>query len=970
MATGELPTWDGQCAASHLKIVLLGGRNSGKSCLGNAILGKEEFVTKERTTCSRRLGVVAGRWVMVVDTPGWWCDFSTQDTCELIKREIVGSVSLCLPGPHVFLIVVKASSFFSGKRRRAVEEHLGLLGDRVWAHCTVVFTSADQTGHTGVEELVKRDGKPQQWLTERCQQRCHSVSFQSNTVGAQITEVLVGIQKLVRANGNRHFEMQESILQGIAEKKRAVEERVQQRFMKMKKQRSLLQENLNHLSDIRIVLVGARGSGRSSAVNTILGRGRYLGFRRTTQCEIGKGSVFGRHVTVVDTPGWWMNYFSKETPIFDQREIEFSLSLCPPGPHVVLLVIRVDRAFTETYRRAVQEHLELIGEQIWPYVMVLFNFGDWLGDTTIEQYIESEGEPLQWLVEKCSNRYHVLNNKTRGDGFQVTELMGKIEEMVAGKSGRHYEINERVMRRLEERMRAEKDRAEQRLMMKEKQRQMARSQLDKLSPLTELRIVLVGGRNTGKSSCGNTILGREWCDAESQTTSCAEERGQISGKTVTVLDTPGCLSLNSDLLMSPSACGCTAVLLVVNVSSSFTHTHREAMERQLQMLGDKVWSRVLVLFSHGDWLGDTSIEQRIESEGSPLQRLVERCGNRYHVLDNKNWGDGAQVNELLDQLEEMLVEERLAVLQRGDQMGKRITLPHELRLDGATQQKEDLRVFTRHSDQLPHELSEEASSADLPWLDRSGGPEEEVRGRMVALPGAARRRTASGLTILGTDGDCFTSSIAFLLSNTEELSWAPEGRGTVMVNFPDWFPIGEPHSHMRPKGKRQFCPSSPRPQAVVLVFPQKQQQMLVDKNEGVITVQSLCQPALRERSLRKLTESGGLQALIDQWGDSNLEELEAFIDSYFEMVWEQAMGSSQTAEPDCPSGNDPQEEVVVGEPGQDALLSIDRKLSKLYLLEGIQRDLAELKQSLERSWRAIQELRDKSKRQQDPNNAC
>jgi hypothetical protein len=72
----------------------------------------------------------------------------------------------------------------------------------------------------------------------------------------------------------------------------------------------------------------------------------------------------------------------------------------------------------------------------------------------------------------------------------------------------------------------------------------------------------------------------------------------------------------------------------------------------------------MVLFTFGDWLGDTTIEQRIESEGEPLQRLVERCVNRYHVLDSKNQGTGAQVTELLQKIEEMLVEERLEVLQR------------------------------------------------------------------------------------------------------------------------------------------------------------------------------------------------------------------------------------------------------------------------------------------------------------------
>lgn len=217
-----------------MMIVLLGGRNSGKSSLGNLLLGKEEFVTKERTSCSWRLGVVAGRWLTVVDTPGWWCDFSIQDTPELVKREILSGVSLCSPGPHVFLITVKASSVFSEKRRRAVEEHVSLLGERVWNHCMIVFTFADRSKHAAAEEHVRTGGKALCWLREKCRQRCHSVILRGD---AGVTELMEKIQKLVTENGV--FEM-ENTLQVTAEVKRRVEERAQQRFMRMKKHRSLM----------------------------------------------------------------------------------------------------------------------------------------------------------------------------------------------------------------------------------------------------------------------------------------------------------------------------------------------------------------------------------------------------------------------------------------------------------------------------------------------------------------------------------------------------------------------------------------------------------------------------------------------------------------------------------------------------------------------------------------------------------
>lgn len=137
----------------------------------------------------------------------------------------------------------------------------------------------------------------------------------------------------------------------------------------------------------------------------------------------------------------------------------------------------------------------------------------------------------------------------------------------------------------------------------------------------------------------------------------------VGGKSVSVVDTPGCFSVTPDLL-PPLA----ALLLVVNVSASFRDAHWEALERQLEACSG-AWSRTLVLFSHGDLLGDGSVEQRIESEGEPLQRLLERCGNRYHILDNRRrsgeQGGGAQAKELLELVEEMLVDERLEALQGG-----------------------------------------------------------------------------------------------------------------------------------------------------------------------------------------------------------------------------------------------------------------------------------------------------------------
>lgn len=201
-------------------------------------------------------------------------------------------------------------------------------------------------------------------------------------------------------------------------------------------------------------------------------------------------------------------------------------------------------------------------------------------------------------------------------------------------------------------------------------------------------MILAGGRKAGKSWSGNTILSSDSFHTHTHASSCSRRTCRISDQTVTVVDTPGCFPVTPDLLTTPSA-----LLLVVNPTSSFTRLHWERVEEQLEEGGGvRLWGRAAVLFTHGDWLGDASIERRIESEGEPLRRLVERCGNRYHVLDNKNRGGGAQVRELLELLEEMLGGARLAALQRGDQMWKQ---PHPVdERSGATRREKNLKQKT------------------------------------------------------------------------------------------------------------------------------------------------------------------------------------------------------------------------------------------------------------------------------------
>ncbi|XP_063065622.1 GTPase IMAP family member 8-like isoform X2 [Engraulis encrasicolus] len=421
-----------------------------------------------------------------------------------------------------------------------------------------------------------------------------------------------------------------------------------------------------HISDMRLVLLGCRGAGKSASANTILGRQVFDTTGRTAvaACVKREGETAGRHITVVETPGFWSYDTVEETSECDKQEIVLSVSLCPPGPHTLLLVIRVEETFGETERRSVQEHLELLGEKVWSHTIVLFTCEDQLEGKSIGQHIESVGESLQWIVEKCGNRYHVVDNERSDDG-QVTVLLEKIEEMVAANGGNLVEFDQIQFKKQLKKKEDTDRRVEERKMKVQEQRESIRSSPGGVEHISAMRIVLLGHKYAGKSSSGNTILGRQEFDIPARKAECVKREGETAGKRLTVVEAPGwwqdaCLDDTPirhkwQIIRSVSLCppGPHALLLVIDLDDSFNQASRRTAQEHMELLGETVWSHTLVLFTKGDRLGVPSIEQYIESGGESVRWLVEKCGNRYHVVDNEKSG-GGQVTELLEKIEEMV----------------------------------------------------------------------------------------------------------------------------------------------------------------------------------------------------------------------------------------------------------------------------------------------------------------------------